>query len=135
MKSKILDCSLLSEPLVSILEMMADTKSDTYSLTFHDGLKPCASILIARDSDSVKRIESSLDFDYKHNLLNLLALIHRDGGHNQSENGAILSTEQAMNKVLKMREEIELLLVFVRLTGGFKGSDDDIVLNIKDCIR
>lgn len=43
--------------------------------------------------------------DYKHLLLNLLAVIHRDGGHYATEHGVIKASKDAEKIVIKERSE------------------------------
>jgi uncharacterized coiled-coil DUF342 family protein len=44
-----------------------------------------------------------------HQLYNVLAVIHRDGGHYAHEHGAIKASEDAINEVIRLRSEIERL--------------------------
>lgn len=45
--------------------------------------------------------------DYKHLLFNLLAIIHKDGGHYTTEHGAQKATEDAIHIVGNLRQEID----------------------------
>jgi len=54
--------------------------------------------------DEVERLQS-----YERNLRNLLSVVHRDGGHNESTYGPQSSTEQAISKICDVRVKVNFL--------------------------
>ena len=60
---------------------------------------------IGRSGD-IKKVREKMDKDYEHLLNELLAIIHRDGGHYVQEHGIEKAVEDAINIINKERAVI-----------------------------
>ena len=71
---------------------------------------------IRHDLPALRRQSSLPQESAEHHLRNLLAVIHRDGGHHADENGLKTSEEEAEKVVISLRSQVEELKLNLELS-------------------